>query len=431
MSNSERPNIVFLHVDQLHHQALSCMGNEHVHTPHMDRIFSEGHAFTFSHCSNPVCCPSRASWYTGRMSSETGLIDNGYSCDPDLPDLGQWMGARGYDCFYAGKWHVTGRDLDGSFQVLTHGNPHGERGDPAVAKVAEAFLHNHDRGAKPFFLNVGFLNPHDCCYMGFPADRGRNFKQNLRVPLKAELPPNPPNYNPTQKPPSPNIRDWNSDDFALYSYCYYRMVEMVDAEVGRVYRALEDSGHTDDTLFIFASDHGEMKGAHNRILKGLLFDDALRIPLVCRLPGSGKANARDNIHATTNVDVTATILDYAGLPMLPGMHVARSLRPLLEGRPTQWREYVVAETLHGGAQRCVRTARHKTIFNFKRQSIQLYDMLEDPWEKHDLSEDSRFRSVIDQHRVFLADYTRRIEPSEAYRTANPDPDYFFQSENVL
>jgi len=84
-----RPNIVFLHVDQLHHRAISAYGCEHVETPGIDRLVRDGYSFDRMHCAMPQCCPSRASWYTGRMSKEHGVVVNGQPIDRDLPDLGR------------------------------------------------------------------------------------------------------------------------------------------------------------------------------------------------------------------------------------------------------------------------------------------------------------------------------------------------------
>ena len=88
-------NIVFVHVDQMGHEAVGAYGRRQVQTPNMDRLVKEGTAFMLSHWANPVCCPARASWYTGRASSEHGVVQNRKPLKSDMPDLGQWMGARG------------------------------------------------------------------------------------------------------------------------------------------------------------------------------------------------------------------------------------------------------------------------------------------------------------------------------------------------
>jgi arylsulfatase A-like enzyme len=96
---------------------------------------------------NGICVSNRSSWYTGLMPSEHGNYGNsGWNLRKNVPDLGQWLSARGYDCLYGGKWHVTGRERSGSFQVFCHEHPLGEVMDDGLAQSAEALLagrHGH------------------------------------------------------------------------------------------------------------------------------------------------------------------------------------------------------------------------------------------------------------------------------------------------
>lgn len=192
-----KPNIIFIHTDQQHFDTISALGNKFVKTPNMDRLIRRGTAFTESYSACPVCCPARAAWYTGRAVSENGMLDNNHKLDPDMPDLGQWFRSRGYDTFYTGKWHIPGRANDAGFTVLTSNPSHlGQHTDSVVSKSAQAFLRNYS-GDKPFFLSVGLLQPHDCCYWhtvheGYTG--GNPYPQ-----IKRELPPLPDNFNSVAK----------------------------------------------------------------------------------------------------------------------------------------------------------------------------------------------------------------------------------------
>jgi len=245
----QKPNIVFVHVDQMHHKALSAYGNEYVHTPNLDKIVREGYSFMESYTAMPQCCPARASWFTGRMSKEHGVVVNSYPIDPDIPDLGQWLRKVGYETVHTGKWHVSGRKVTDSFQVLHRGSGHGELGDSTVARSAVAYLKNRT-GRKPFFLSVGFLNPHDCC---FPASRdGGPGKYAFAAKIKDKLPPLPANFDKDYRNTGmQQIQNWSHQDWRYYIYSYYRMVEMVDAEVGRVYDAVRNSRPTTATASVF------------------------------------------------------------------------------------------------------------------------------------------------------------------------------------
>jgi len=403
--SSQKPNIVFVHADQLHHKAISAYGCKYVQTTNIDRIIRQGYSFMESYCAMPQCCPARASWFTGRMSKEHGVVVNSYPLDPKIPDLGQWLGKVGYETVHTGKWHVSGRNVANSFKVLHSGSGHGELGDSSVARSAVAYLKNRT-GKEPFFLSVGFLNPHDCC---FPASiDGGPGKFAFAPKIKEKLPPLPENFdNDYRETGMSKIRNWSLEDWRYYIYSYYRMVEMVDAEVGRVYDAIRNGPYAENTLFILTSDHGDGLGFHAKVSKGYLEEEASRVPAIVCWPGKIKQNVQDTQHLVSGVDFAATICDYAGAPPLPKTTIARSWRPLLEGKKNKWRNYIVCETSIGQLSVCVRDLRFKSIIY--RDSTRLFDIRNDPLEMRDLAGDPKYASVIRRHRENFREYLSRIE----------------------
>lgn len=400
-----KPNIVFVHVDQLHHKALSAYGCKNVHTPNMDKMVREGYSFMESYCAMPQCCPARASWFTGRMSKEHGVVVNSYPIDSKIPDLGRWLRKHGYESVHTGKWHVSGRKVADSFTVLHRGSGHGELGDSVVARSAVAYLQNRT-SKKPFFLSVGFLNPHDCCY---PASSdGGPGKYAFAAKMKEDLPPLPENfdhdYNNTGMR---QVRNWSIQDWRYYIYSYYRMVEMVDAEVGRVYDAVCKGPYAENTLFILTSDHGDGAGFHANVSKGYLEEEASRVPAIICRPGKVKQGIRDTKHLVSGVDIAATICDYAGAPPLPKMSIARSWRPLLEGKDTKWRDYVICETSVGQLSVCVRDLRFKSIIY--QDKTRLFDIKNDPLETRDLANVRKYAAVKKRHRQHFKEYLSQIE----------------------
>lgn len=409
------PNLLFIHTDQQHWEALSAFGNPYLHTPNLDRLAAAGTAFRLSYSANPVCCPARSCWYTGRTASETGVVANEWPIDERLPDLGQWFGARGYQPYYAGKWHIPGRAVNQSFRVLTNGHGIGEHGDVTVSRAAEAFLRSY-RGDEPFFLNLGFLQPHDCCYWVFEH---KLHGPELPFPeIAAELPPLPANHGfdpreplkvrrPFRDPPDAPGNRWSAELWRYYGWSYYRMVEMVDAEIGRVLDALEDSGHREDTLVVCTSDHGDGLGRHKTFQKMFLYDEAARVPLLISWPGRLPEGRQDTTHLVSGLDVPATLCDYAGIDPLPDAR-GRSLAPLLEDRPVEWREFLVAEVHTNG--RMVRTVEWKLITYEGDPVSQLFELREDPGELHNRSGDPATAEVERALRARLAEWEAKLAP---------------------
>ncbi|TKJ38679.1 MAG: hypothetical protein CEE38_02960 [Planctomycetes bacterium B3_Pla] len=401
----QKPNIVFVHVDQMHHKAISAYGCKYVSTPNIDKIAAEGYSFMESYSAMPQCCPARASWFTGRMSKEHGVVVNSYPMDPKVPDLGQWLRKTGYETVHTGKWHVSGRNVAQSFKVLHRGSGHGELGDSTVARSAVAYLNNRS-GDKPFFLSIGFLNPHDCC---FPASiDGGPGKYAFAMKIKDKLPPLPENFDYDYKTSgTPKTRRWSLMDWRYYIYSYYRMCEMVDAEVGRVYDAIRNGPHSENTLFILTCDHGDGLGFHAKVSKGYLEEEASRVPAIVSWPGKVKQGVRDTQHLVSGVDVAATVCDYAGAPPLPKTTIARSWRPLLEGKDAAWRDYVVCETSIGSLSACVRDLRFKSIIYPGK--TRLYDIKNDPLEMKDLASEPEYAAVKKRHRENFRQFISQIE----------------------
>jgi choline-sulfatase len=388
------PNLLFMHLDQWYWDAASAFGCAHVRTPAIDRLAAQGTTFSLSYSANPVCCPARACWYTGRASSENGVVMNDqWPIAPEMPDLGQWLSGRGYDSVYAGKWHVSGRGLTKSFRVLTPGSGVGEVTDGAVSRAAEGFLRSRQAADKPFFLNLGFLQPHDCCYWVFEHSAGESLTR--LGPPPADLPPLPANHGHCEREPAPIVQrrgkrggdgGWSADHWRWYLWNYYRMVEMADAEVGRVLDALDDAGLAQDTLVVLTSDHGDGLARHGLTSKMFLYDEAARVPFLVACPGRVQAGARDERHLVSGLDVAPTLCDFAGAEGLPKAR-GLSLRPLLEGKAgAPWREFLVTETFRTG--RMIRTPEFKYIAYSGDPNTQLFDLRSDPGELANLAADA-------------------------------------------
>ncbi len=454
-----RPNILWICTDQQRFDTLGALGNPHIRTPNLDRLASEGVAFTNAYCQSPICTPSRASFLTGCYPSAIRVNRNGGAAPPAAPPLvTRLLAEAGYDCGLVGKFHLSaahGRSearADDGYRVFEWS--HHPRPEPELPSDANAYLRwLADQGVAwevaygaetPAGWSAASLQPeelvaryHQSALYGpgiaarwhqttWCAERAIAFLSERRdgpwalsVNPFAPHPPidPPPEYLARVDPatmPLPRFRPADlaqqealaAIDFqtrprppAAYDArrmiaAYYAQIEHLDAEVGRILDALEDTGQRENTMVVFMSDHGEMLGDHGLRLKGCRFYEGLvHVPLIVSWPGQlGKGRRSDAL--VELLDLAPTLLEVAGLP-LPAHIQGRSLLPLLTGQaaPGQHRAFVRCEyhdalALPGGSRATmIRDERHKLVVYHGQGLGELYDLRDDPDEFHNLWDD--------------------------------------------
>ena len=435
-----RPNVLWICTDQQFAGAMSCAGNDHIQTPAMDRVADSGVRFSNAYCANPICAPSRASMLTGRMPSQVGVSENDDRIDEEYreDELGRLFDDAGYDCAYAGKWHVP------DIRHVDDGHGFTELcglDDLRVPEACEEYLGgDHD---DPFFLAAHFDNPHNIC------EWSRDYTPpwgSVETPPAENCPPLPANH--AVPPYEPKVvRDTVDDHWAMgamegatpdewrqYRNAYYRLVEKADEGVGRILDALADAGLQEETLVVFTSDHGDGHGAHQLIQKSFLYEEATRVPLLVRPPGGGEdGGAVSDRLVSTGLDLLPTLCDYAGVTP-PADLRGRSVRPLVDGDPGGWREYVVAETIDTDYRlrgRMVRTEQYKYIvYHEGRHNEQLFDLEADPGEMVDLAESADHTATLDAHRDRLLAWCEETGDRFGSRYHHPEvpmiPGYDFE-----
>ena len=413
----DRPNIIYIMTDQQCATAMSCAGNMDVSTPNMDRLAEHGIRFVNAYCAMPLSGPARGAMFTGYMPSETGIIEN----DIPIPDslqnrtLGTLVGEAGYDCAYAGKWHVHTVDLPSEF-AFGFRNLHGHT-DIGLAEACIDYLReDHD---SPFFLVASYINPHNIC----------EFARNQNTPLARipdftleDCPALPANYavNPYdasvlqfEKRQSYSLypsQDFRPDDWRRYRYAYYRLVEAVDAEIGKIIDEIDRQNLWENTVIIFTSDHGDGCGAHQWNQKTVLYEEVANIPLIVCLPGGKNAGIVLPQLINNGVDLMPTVCDWAGAEVPEGRS-GLSIRAVAESGDAflPLRDYVVTETnfnqTAGTLGWMVRTPNYKYVLYDKGQyREQLYDMDTDRGEMVNLAVDARYADIVKEHRAMLREW---------------------------
>ncbi|HWC84048.1 MAG TPA: sulfatase-like hydrolase/transferase [Pseudonocardiaceae bacterium] len=270
-----------------------------------------------------------------------------------------------------------------------------------VANRAVDFLGEDERSEdEPFFLIANFFDPHHP--FGAPEEYIRRYRPDgvpAPVGSPAELTEKPEpqqGYSQTSYAgTAPGFQDYTADEIQDLIVRYYAMVSLVDDQVARILAALEKSGRAEDTLVVFTSDHGEMLGDHGMILKGpMMYEGAVRIPLILRWPGRIPAGGRAADLVQT-IDVHGTVLAATGCRAMPGAQ-GGDLAALARGE-TPWRDFALVEYRDAGFPQdppihttMLRRGDHKLVVWHGRPASdrkldgELYDLAADPGEQHNL-----------------------------------------------
>jgi arylsulfatase A-like enzyme len=423
-----KPNVLFIMTDQQHFDTIAAGGCSQTRTPAMDRLVKGGTRFAMSYSANPLCSPARSAMLTGRPTTETGVYMNNLAIRRTMPNMGQWLAQEGgYDCVYAGKWHLPGTHMTHipGFRVLTTAlMGQGNLGDTFTSRACAAYLRNRPK-EKPFCMVASFMQPHDICEW-----LRLNSKHWDKLPypeLRGELPPLPANFNFDTKEPSliagrrrgnEGVRNqWSEEQWRYYLWAYYRHVEMVDAEIGRVLDALERNGYGQDTLIVFTADHGEGTAHHQNTRKNNLYDEAARVPLIFSLPGEIGASRLDSQRVVCGMDILPTVCDFAGVAT-PQKVRGHSLKGVLTGGNAPGGDFCIGE-VQGDQGRMVRTAEYKLITYKDDPVSQLFDMRSDPGETRNLIDDAKHADTVRDLRGMLRDWERRLDgapsvPNQTY-----------------
>ena len=332
-----KPNVVFLLTDQWRLQALGYAGNSQVQTPNIDRLAGESINFINATSGYSVCCPWRASFLTGQYPLTHGVIVNDVPISSDPVGLGEAFKRAGYNTTFIGKWHVDGQGRRNyipperrlgfdTFKALecTHDYNQSafyDNDDPTMhfwdgydvfAQAAEAqrFI-DSQRGAQPFMLVLSWGPPHNPYETAPQAYRDMYNPQAIK--LRANVPA--------------KLADEAREDLAGY----YAHCSAIDKSVGDIMRTLDERGLTEDTVLVFASDHGDMLGSQGMERKQKPYEESIRVPFLLRFPAKYGRDARTVEPFLNAHDIMPTLLGLCGLP-IPETVEGRDFSPALRGK---------------------------------------------------------------------------------------------------
>ncbi|MBN8217918.1 MAG: sulfatase-like hydrolase/transferase [Spirochaetes bacterium] len=418
----KKPNILLLFPDQARHDTIAEAGFPWMKTPALDRLVREGCLFTRAYTPSPLCMPARYSLITGRSPRAHGFfgIQHEPILDAGLPTLPQVLSDHGWATAAVGKMHFypprrhhgfewmrameelprdrSEDDYALALQERGRGevqNLHGVRPllyhEPQASLVPEELHESHwvDEEAiawmekvkhRPFFLMCGWIKPHppwDLPPRWQGAYRGSGLPEPI---LRSREFPFPAGDNPY-------YGDGDSpEEKRRIREAYYASVSMVDESIGRILAWLEQEGILDDTIILYASDHGEMLQDKGFYQKTLPYESASRIPLVVRWPQKFTAGSKDDRFADL-CDLFPTILDLVGLEggEDPEPRARRFDGASLVSEATRHRSHQNVSCVSGRDRwSAVREARWKYVYFYNGGTEQLFDLQDDPGETRNL-----------------------------------------------
>ena len=351
----ERPNMLWVTIEDWGPD-LSCYGTPGIHTPHVDRLASEGIRYEWAFTTSPVCSTSRSAMMTGFHQNFIGANQHREHNKQPLPS-----GVRPIPHLLADAGYFTAlmsRKIDCNFTPNTH---------------SDLFMGNDWKQRKPgqpFFARITFGGTH------------RAWKRDPQRPIKAEDVELPPYYADTKFV----RRDWANG---------LEQMQLVDREIGALLKRLDDEGLADNTLVFFIGDHGR---CHIRG-KQFLYDGGIRIPMIVRWPGQ-VAPGQVSQDLVMSIDICATVLEAAGVKPPVPLHGTS-----LFGEAIKQRKYIFAardkmDETHD-SMRAIRSKDFKLILNL---------MPERPWCQYNRYKESAYPILAEMNVLNLQG---RLTPEQA------------------
>lgn len=428
-AKERKRTVLFIASDDLNN-CLGCYDHPIVQTPNIDRIAQAGVRFNHSYCQFPLCSPSRSSLMTGLAPDTTKVWDlktHFRTALPDVVTLPQLFQKNGYFTARAGKiyhygvprdigtpglddpasWNETAnpagvdhtreeseltnytpkRGLGSSISFHASAAPDNQHTDSMVADAIIGMIERHKN--EPWFLGAGFYRPHvpwiaPAKYFDlYPLDRIQappfDEREMHMAPEWAYF-TKPANWGMTVQQRRDAIR------------AYYASISFMDAQVGRLLRALDRLGLTGNTTIVFWGDNGYHLGEHGQWMKQTVFEPASRIPLLiggAGVPARGQASQR----TVELLDLYPTLADLCALSSTPAGLQGRSVTPLLKNPAAHWEHPAISQVLRQSGEKRVmgyslRTQKYRyTFWNEGAEGEELYDYDAEPRELKNLAND--------------------------------------------
>ncbi len=429
-----RPNLLFILVDDQRHDELGCAGDQYIQTPHIDALAERGVRFKNMFVTTSICAASRASILTGLTERTHGYTFGkpAVSSENVATSYPVLLKEAGYRTGFFGKYGVSMQAKGSMFDVFKnlHRAPFFKKQPDGTKRHVDELVGDHaieflDAQPKdqPFCLSMSFNIAHaedgdkrpGIGHFPWPKAVDGMYAEG-EMPLPRLRDPEIFNALPEflRKSMNRSRYFWRWDTPEKYDAnirARFRMLTGMDSTIGRVLKKLEEQGVADNTVVIYTADNGYYRGERGFAGKWSHFEESLRVPLIIYDPRQ-PSNHRGKVveHMALNIDLTATMVDLAGLGV-PSKYQGRSLKPILQGTaPTDWRtDFFCEHLMNHGAIPMWEGVRHERYMYAKYITQQpayefLHDLEKDPDQLQNLAHDEKHASILEEMREKTAAY---------------------------
>lgn len=462
---SKQPNLIYVFADQLRYQSVGYAGDKKAKTPRIDALAKESVSFDNCVSGSPMCAPYRASLFTGKYSSSTGMVINELRMNPNHRAFGHVLHESGYDSYYIGKWHLWANELGNHDDPKNAYTPPGEyrlgfdgywasygfhhtywdqyyyedspervtlsgyepdgQVDLAIRKLREATSKE-----TPFALFLSLGTPHDPWDKENVPDTYYDLFKNIDFPL-------PENYKAENDPYGD---DWAKMDEAErealseWMRVYYAMTTNLDWNIGRLLDAIDELNLREDSIFVFTSDHGEMFGAQGRRAKNIFYEEAVRVPFLLRYPQAVPAGVVSDACLNTP-DIMPTLLSMLKLNIpaeVEGMNLSHCAYGKEGEEPTAALMQGMGATAifeDGHEWRALRSKQYTyAVYKIDGKEL-LFDNLADPHQKMNLADHKDYQLELKNFRQQLK--KRLLDLNDSFEACTWYRDHWTKNRLIL
>ncbi|EWH08804.1 sulfatase [Catenovulum agarivorans DS-2] len=434
----KKPNILFILADD---HRWDLIGKYHpiVKTPNIDKLADQGTVFKNAFVTTPICASSRVSILTGltERTHDFTFAQPATGAEESALTYPSVLKQNGYQSAFVGKYEIklSGEDSErfDYFKPLLQAKTEQYKGKELpqtyyIAELAKDFIHQSKSSDKPWVMAVNFWNPHahdrdEELQFHYPEEF-ESWYQDVEIPpaklsSDADFAALPEPLKQSAARIRWQFRFGSPELYQKMTKRHYRAISSVDKAVGMIYQSLEAQGMADNTVIIYTGDNGYAMNERQLAGKWYGWEEDLRVPLIIYDPRNRQAGGKEVEKLALNIDITPTILDYAGVDA-PKSYQGQSLLPLVgQANDVNWRDEFFFEHMYQPKRFLippmagVRTEQWKYVDFYKHDHVQLYNLVEDPQEQFNLANHPDYAHQQQQMAEKLAGYIRKYEAARS------------------